>query len=83
MTRTAIAKLETAAAAALATAMGGHRGRHRGDCRLFVALHALETRTADYFLRMRTENPAIYLEQLRESQGFADFLTRICNADRA
>lgn len=75
MTRTAIAKLKLpalprllpqqwAAVAAVVVAIVGY----------FVALHALETRTADYFLRMRTENPAIYLEQLRESQGFEDFL---------
>ena len=41
----------------------------------FIALHSLDNRTADYFARMRGEHPDIYLEQLRESQGFDVFLS--------
>lgn len=40
----------------------------------FAWLYTLEQRSADHFARMRAEDPAVYLEQLREADGFARFL---------
>ena len=39
-----------------------------------VVLGVLDRRAEAYFLRLRTENPVPYLDQLRESRGFAAFL---------
>ncbi|MFZ1726537.1 MAG: hypothetical protein WBO29_11410 [Albidovulum sp.] len=39
-----------------------------------MVLGALDRRAEAYFIQMRTENPVVYLDQLRESRGFAAFL---------
>jgi len=40
----------------------------------FGVLHYLDGRAATYFANLRQTDPAFYLSQLRESQGFADYL---------
>lgn len=40
----------------------------------FALLAVLDDRAADYFTETRATNPDLYLEQLRASHGFEDFL---------